>query len=80
MEKNYFLPFYCRTAPTGALDIGRNKQLRSTYHGSSGQKKIRPPEERSQDTNSTAHQNRTPWLSKLKSRFSTRYFLKLYHK
>lgn len=60
------------TAPGGPLDLGRNKQLRSTYHGSSGQKKIRPPEERSIDTNSaTAAANRQPWLSKLKSRFST---------
>jgi len=61
------------TAPGGPLDLGRNKQLRSTYHGTSGQKKIRPPEERSHDTNSaTSAANRTPWLSKLKNRFSTR--------
>ena len=60
-------------AGAGPLDIGRNKQLRSTYHGTSGQKKIRPPEERSQDTNSeAANANRTPWLSKIKNRFSTR--------
>jgi len=60
------------TAPGGPLDLGRNKQLRSTYHGTSGQKKIRPPEERSHDTNSaTSAANRTPWLSKLKNRFST---------
>jgi MAP/microtubule affinity-regulating kinase len=60
------------TAPGGALDISRNKQLRSTYHAPSGQKKIRPPEERSHDTNSaTANVNRTPWLSKIKNRFST---------
>nr|XP_047132796.1 MAP/microtubule affinity-regulating kinase 3 isoform X3 [Hydra vulgaris] len=63
------------TAPTGPIDISRNNKLRSTYHPTSGQKKIRPPEERSQDTNSTPHQNRTPWLSKLKSRFSTRYWI-----
>lgn len=56
----------------GALDIARNKHLRSTYHGSSGQKKIKPPEERCHDTNSaTTDVNRTPWLSKLKNRFST---------
>ncbi|XP_065681829.1 MAP/microtubule affinity-regulating kinase 3 isoform X10 [Hydra vulgaris] len=63
------------TAPTGPIDISRNNKLRSTYHPTSGQKKIRPPEERSQDTNSTPHQNRTPWLSKLKSRFSTSHSL-----
>ena len=62
-----------RTAPGGALDIGRNIKLRSTYHGTSGQKKIRPPEERSHDTNSAStNVNRTPWLSKIKNRFSTR--------
>lgn len=60
------------TAPGNPLDIARNKQLRSTYHGTSGQKKIKPPEERSHDTNSTnSNSNRTPWLSKLKNRFST---------
>lgn len=69
LEHDYNRP---TTAPnTGPLDIGRNKQLRSTYHGSSGQKKIRPPEERSVDTNTPATSQRTPWLSKLKSRFST---------
>lgn len=60
------------TAPGGPLDLGRNKALRSTYHGVSSQKKVRP-EERSHDTNSpTPAANRTPWLSKLKNRFSTR--------
>ncbi|XP_066919893.1 serine/threonine-protein kinase MARK2-like isoform X5 [Clytia hemisphaerica] len=64
------------TAPgTGPLDIGasRNNKLRSTYHGSTGQRKAKVPEERSVDTNSAvASGQRTPWLSKLKSRFSTR--------
>ncbi|XP_057315201.1 serine/threonine-protein kinase MARK2-like isoform X3 [Hydractinia symbiolongicarpus] len=61
------------TAPGGPLDLGgRNNKLRSTYHASSGQKKIRVPEERSIDTNSASASNRTPWLSKLKNRFSTR--------
>ena len=59
------------TAPGGALDIGRNIKLRSTYHGTSGQKKIRPPKERSHDTNSASTNVRTPWLSKIKNRFST---------
>ncbi|XP_066919900.1 serine/threonine-protein kinase MARK1-like isoform X12 [Clytia hemisphaerica] len=63
------------TAPgTGPLDIGasRNNKLRSTYHGSTGQRKAKVPEERSVDTNSAvASGQRTPWLSKLKSRFST---------
>jgi len=62
------------TAPGGggALDISRNKQLRSTYHAPSGQKKIRPPEERSHDTNTAASaMNRQAWLSKIKNRFST---------
>ena len=69
--------FVYRTAPgTGPLDIGsgRNNKLRSTYHGSTGQRKAKVPEERSVDTNSAAaSSHRTPWLSKLKSRFSTRY-------
>jgi len=59
------------TAPGGPLDLGRNKALRSTYHGVSSQKKVRP-EVRSHDTNSpTNTANKTPWLSKLKNRFST---------
>jgi len=72
--------FSIRTSPgTGPLDLGRNKKLRSTYHGSSGQQKIRPPEERSADTNSAVAGNqRTPWLKKLTSRFSTRYALFVY--
>jgi len=57
-------------ASGGPLDLGRNKPMRSTYHGVSSQKKIRS-EERSHDTNSptsaVGQHNRTPWLSKLKN-------------
>jgi len=58
---------------SNAIDLTRNLKLRSTYHGTSGQRKICPPEERSHDTNSTSTNiNRTPWLSKIKNRFSNR--------